>query len=32
EILDKCAQAWNFFANDPERISSITDREWARVT
>ena len=32
EILDKCAQAWNFFANDPERITSITDREWARVT
>jgi transposase len=32
EILDKCAQAWNFFANDPERISSITDREWARDT
>ena len=32
EILDKCAQAWNFFANDPERISAVTDREWARVT
>jgi integrase len=25
EILDKCAQAWNFFVNDPERISSTTD-------
>ena len=31
EILEKCAQAWNFFANDPERITSITDREWIKV-
>ena len=31
EILDKCTQAWNFFANDPDRITSITTREWARV-
>lgn len=31
DILDKCAQAWNFFANDPDRITSITDREWIRV-
>jgi hypothetical protein len=27
DILDKCADAWNFFANDPERITSITHRE-----
>jgi len=31
EILDKCSQAWNFFANDPDRITSITNREWIRV-
>ncbi len=31
EILEKCARAWNFFANDPERITSITDREWIKV-
>ena len=31
-ILDKCTQAWNFFATDPNRIISITNREWARVT
>ena len=28
EILDKCSDAWNFFANDPERINSITYRDW----
>lgn len=32
EILDKCTQAWNFLATDPNRIISITNREWARVT
>ena len=31
EILEKCARAWNFLANDPERITSITDREWIKV-
>ena len=31
ENLEKCAQAWNFFANDPERITSITKREWIQV-
>lgn len=31
EILDKCAQAWDFFENDQERVTSITAREWARV-
>jgi transposase len=30
-IRDKCAQAWNFFANDPERVPSITDREWIKL-
>jgi hypothetical protein len=31
DILDKCADAWNFFANDPGRITSITDRDWIKV-
>ena len=31
EILEKCAQAWNSFANDPERITSITKRDWIKV-
>ena len=31
EILDKCQDAWNFFANDPNRISSITHRDWITV-
>ena len=31
EILEKCAQAWNFFANDPQRITSITKRDWIKV-
>jgi hypothetical protein len=31
EILEKCAQAWNFFANDSQRITSITKRDWIKV-
>jgi transposase len=31
DILDKCAAAWNFFANDPKAIISITSRDWAAV-
>ena len=31
DILDKCADAWNFFANDTLRVTSITLREWATV-
>ena len=31
DILDKCADAWNFFTNDPDRINSITDRDWIKV-
>ena len=27
EILDKCSDAWNFFANDPERINAIAHRD-----
>ena len=31
EILDKCSDAWNFFAKDPARINSITHRDWITV-
>ena len=31
KILDQCAAAWNFFANDPAAITSITSRDWATV-
>lgn len=30
-IVAKCCDAWNFFANDPSRIRSIADREYARA-
>ena len=32
DIVDACCNAWNFFANDPEAISSITSRQWAQVS
>lgn len=31
DILNKCEAAWNFLANDADRIRSITQRDWARV-
>ena len=31
DIVDACCTAWNFFANDPEAIASITSRDWAEV-
>ncbi len=31
DILDKCADAWNLFENNPERITSITHRDWITV-
>jgi DDE superfamily endonuclease len=31
DIVDKTCAAWNFFANDPDRIASITTRAWAKV-
>ena len=31
DIVDACCTAWNFFANDPEAISSITSRSWEKV-
>ena len=31
EILQACAEAWNWLMNDPNRIRSIATREWATV-
>ena len=31
EIVDKCCEAWNFFADCPNAITSITSRDWATV-
>jgi putative transposase len=30
-ILDACTRAWRFLINDPDRIRSITHRDWACV-
>ena len=32
DIVDACCNAWNFFANDPKAIASITSRSWAEVS
>ena len=32
EIVDACCKAWNFFANDPAAVTSITSRQWAAVS
>lgn len=32
DILDACCKAWNFFANDPNTIASVTSRAWAKVS
>ncbi|MFQ5567318.1 MAG: IS630 family transposase [Paracoccaceae bacterium] len=31
EIVEKCCEAWNFFAQDKETVTSITSRQWATV-
>ena len=31
DILERCRSAWNFFANDPERVRSITTRAYAET-
>jgi len=31
DIVDKTCAAWIFFANDPDRVASITTRSWATV-
>ena len=32
DIVDACCNAWNFFANDPKAIASITSQSWAQVS
>jgi transposase len=31
-IVAKCCEAWNFFAQDPSAITSITSRSWAGIS
>ena len=31
DILERCCDAWNFFANDPERVRSVTARAYAET-
>jgi hypothetical protein len=31
EIVEACADAWNWFVNDPDRIRSIGQRDWTTV-
>ena len=31
-IVDACCEAWNKFMQMPERIASVTQREWAAIT
>ncbi len=31
DIVDKCCDAWTFFAKDNDTIASITSRSWATV-
>ena len=30
-IVEACKTPWDFLINDPERIRSISTREWAQV-
>jgi len=31
DIVDKCCDAWTFFATNPAAVASITSRSWAEV-
>ena len=31
EIVDRCCEAWNFFANDQKAVRSITSRKYAKT-
>lgn len=31
DIVEACCNAWNFFANNPKTVSSVTSRDWATV-
>lgn len=30
QVVEKCCEAWNFFANDKNAVRSITDREYVK--
>lgn len=30
DVMDRCCEVWNDLLNEPGRINSITDRDWAR--
>ena len=30
-VVDACCKAWNWLMDDPNRIVSITTRQWAQV-
>jgi len=30
DIVDRCCEAWNFFAKDPDAVRSITTRQYAK--
>ncbi len=30
-IVNACCEAWNFFANDLETVTTVTSRSWATV-
>lgn len=32
QIVEACCTAWNAFINNIERVTSVTTRQWARVT
>jgi transposase len=32
DVVEKCCAAWNFFAESPQIITSITSRDWATVS
>lgn len=31
DIVERCCDAWNFFADDPQRIRSLTSREYPKA-
>ena len=31
QILDACCRAWNAFVTDPQRVASVTSRDWAVI-
>lgn len=32
DIVEACSKAWNFFADDPNVVASITARDWAKIS